>query len=349
MWKKLFGLVLGLLVFETALGTVSASGSVQGYSNATEVFDRAELDLIQKERFDPRVQEYYKILKFMELNGVNTKDFLLMLERRIRETHEIITTDEAIALAKQYYQQRTGKRIDDNALKILTVEEPIKPMGSTEVDTIYDIYDPSKKIYVQTRTKLKFDILDAQYVGMATYVYIKDEYVGKSTPKGNGIIPEHYDYTWTMYTPPEDEKNWVLNDLNQKYGITENMVEMIHIKYFTNAKAKRVYYEGWSLGINMGTTIAGYIAYYYSWIELWSEANYYPDSGTWDGEGYPNDRDGGAEIIKNNGEVHTSAGFAMEGYTPYPIFSYREFGGGSETHISLKLYSSIWHQQQIQR
>ncbi|AEC52637.1 hypothetical protein PNA2_1722 [Pyrococcus sp. NA2] len=292
MRKKLFSLILGLLIFKTALGMVSASSGVQNYLNAT-VFDRAELELMQKERFDPKVQQYYRIIKLMELNGIDTRDFLLMLEKRIRETHEFMIIDKAIALAKQYYQEKTGKRINDNALNVLREEEFIRPMSSTEIDEIYDIYDPSMKIYVQTLTKLKFDILDAQYVGMATYVRIKGDYVGKPTPKGNGIIPEHYDYTWISYHSPEDEKNWVLSDLNQKYGITEDMVELIHIKYFVNAKAKKAYYEGQTVGINMGTIVlpitptrvkAQYPnshTYEYAWIELWSEANYYPDLGTW--------------------------------------------------------------------
>ncbi len=362
MRKKLLSLILGLLIFGTALDMVSASSGVQNYLNTT-VFDRAELELMQKERFDPKVQQYYRIIKFMELNGIDTRDFFLMLEKRIRETHEFMTIDKAIALAKQYYQEKTGKRINDNALNVLMGEEPIKSMSSTEIDEIYDIYNPSMKIYVQTLTKLKFDILDARYVGMATYVRIKDEYVGKPTPKGNGIIPEHYDYTWISYHSPEDEKNWVLRDLNQKYGITEDMVKLIHIKYFVNAKAKKAYYEGQTVGINMGTFVlpitptrvkAQYpstytYTYEYAWIELWSEANYYPDLGIWKMVGYPNDPDGGARRIKNNGEVHTSAGYAMSDYTPYPILSYREFGGGSETRISLKIYSTIWHQQQIQR
>jgi len=337
MWKKLLGLMLGLLVFGTAIDTVNASSSVQNHSNVTGVFDRAELDLIQKEHSDPKVQEYYRILKFMELNGIDTRGFFLMLEKRIRETHELITTDEAIALAKQYYQQKTGRRIDDNALKILAVEEPlIKPMGSTEVDTIYDIYNPSKKIYVQTRTKLKFDINDAFWRGMATYVHIKPQFQSLYGYK------EYYDYTWQDYYSPEEEKNWVIDDLKRKYGIQEYMIEKVHIKYFINAKSTTVsdYTNTVQVADSSGAPI---------WVELWSEANYYPDSGTWSNVGYPEEPMGGLFILIDNGEVHTSAGFAMDDYTPYPTFSSRTFGGGSETHISLTIYSNIWHQQQIQR
>ncbi|HII61186.1 hypothetical protein [Pyrococcus horikoshii] len=93
----------------------------------------------------------------------------------------------------------------------------------------------------------------------------------------------------------------------------------------------------------------GYREYPYAWVELWSEANYYPDSDKWTFVGYPHDWDGGAGRIKGSGEVHTSAGYAMIDYSPYPLLAYREFGGGSETHISIKLYSTILHQQQIQR
>ncbi|CAD5243395.1 conserved exported protein of unknown function [Thermococcus camini] len=337
MGEKILCLMLGLLVLGVMFSIVNATSDVQRYSNVS--LDRTELDLIQKEQFDPKMREYYRILRLMELNGINTEDFLLMLEKRIRKTHEQITTDEAITLAKQYYQQKTGRRFDYRILKILEIGESLKPMGSTEVDTIYDIYNPPTKIYVQTRTKLKFDILDAQYVGMATYVHIKPQFQSLHGYKA------HYDYTWQSYYSPEDEKNWVINDLKKKYGIQEYMIEKVHIKYFINAKARKVYYEGLTVGVSMGTTIAGYVEYNYSWIELWSEANYYPDSKTWSNVGYPNDWEGGVEKIRNNMEVHTSAGYAMVGYTPYPAFSYREFGAGSETHIPLKIYSSIWHQQ----
>jgi len=80
-------------------------------------------------------------------------------------------------------------------------------------------------------------------------------------------------------------------------------------------------------------------------IELWSEANYYPNSGTWDNYGYPNESQGGANIIRNHGYAYTSTGCAY--YIPYPYSAWRTFGGGSETGIMLRIWSHPWHQQAV--
>ncbi len=160
------------------------------------------------------------------------------------------------------------------------------------------------------------------YVGLGVWVHLY-----------NGT---HKDYTWKSYHSPEWVVDYVLDDLWQKYGITSDNIRVIHMKYFIQGSYVEDLYhcseQEWVYLVNKE-------------IELWSEANYYPNSGTWDNYGYPNVYQGGAQIIENNGHVYTSTGCAY--YTPYPYSAWRTFGGGSETGIVLRIWSHSWHQQAV--
>ncbi|BAA30065.1 213aa long hypothetical protein [Pyrococcus horikoshii OT3] len=138
--------------------------------NALKEIAEIEQELIERERRDPKVQEYYKILKLMEMNNIDTRKFFLKLENRIRKTHEIITIEKAIELAKEYYENVTGKSIENELLMVNLPDigykdnEYFKPLASSdEVDVIYDVNNPStsssSRIYVRTLTKLRFDVI----------------------------------------------------------------------------------------------------------------------------------------------------------------------------------------------
>ena len=176
-------------------------------------------------------------------------------------------------------------------------------------------------VYVHNNDDIKFYLHDTSYIGLGEWVFLY-----------NGTV---YDFTWRNYYDPQSEVNWILNYLWNNYGITRSEVRLIHMKYFIQGNSVYQMYhleQGW---VYLGNR----------YIELWSEANYYPNSGTWDNYGYPDKSQGGANIIKNHGYAYTSTGNSY--YNPYPQCVFRHFESGSETGIELTLYSHPWHQQAV--
>ncbi|MEA1994256.1 MAG: hypothetical protein U9N35_07695 [Euryarchaeota archaeon] len=124
-----------------------------------------------------------------------------------------------------------------------------------------------------------------------------------------------------IYYSPWDQDVWITNNDDAKFYLEET--EFAGIGVWVHLKENRFFKK----------------------VELWSEAKYRIDSGTWVKYGYPDEAYGGAQIIENNGYVYTSTGNAY--HTDYPTINCRNMGAGSQTGISFYLCSHSLHQQAV--
>ncbi len=279
-------------------------------------------------------REYEQILQTLREKGIIT-EFFRELETAIRTTGKKI---DRVEFAREFLKR---KGVSSNAsteqapsaistLSITPTATSCTDMGAGNPnkygrDRIY--YDPlGEEAYVDVRDRLRFYLTDATYIGLGEWVHLY-----------NGTV---IDFTWRGYYEPESEVNWILQYLEDNYGITSDEVELIHMKYFINANV----YDMKHLDDNEWVWLGDKV------VELWSEANYYPNNPPgeeWDNYGYPDEYQGGVNIIESNGYTDTSAGFSY--HNPYPECTYRHFGTGSETGIELTIYSNPWHQEAIVR
>jgi hypothetical protein len=276
-------------------------------------------------------REYEQILETLREKGI-LAEFFREREIVIRTTGKRI---DKVEFAREFLKRKglssnTGTEQTFSTVSTLSAATSCTDMGAGnpnryERDRIY--YDPwGEEAYVDVRDRLRFYLTDATYIGLGEWVHLY-----------NGDV---IDFTWRGYYDPESEVNWILQYLEDNYGITSDEVELIHMKYFINADV----YDMKHLDDNEWVWLGD------KRVELWSEANYYPNNPPgerWENYGYPDEYQGGVNIIESNGYTETSAGFSY--HNPYPECTYRHFGIGSETGIELTIYSNPWHQQAIVR
>ncbi len=148
-----------------------------------------------------------------------------------------------------------------------------------------------------------------------------------------------YSFTWTFYKSKQEVKNWIEIYLAKNYNIKPYELKLVHVKYFIQGQS--TWMKRYSTIVHFNNApVPKYIL-----LELWSEATYRYSTGSWDIHGYPDDSDGGTWRITGH-SIRALAGFAL--YSPYPSESFRSFGGGSETHVRLILFSNIWNQERLE-
>lgn len=298
-----------------------------GYRKLWEKEAKRKL-LHHEEKVDP---EYRQILQRLKREGLNLTELFREMEHEIRSSGKKI---DKVEFAREFEKRElkngeTSATATSQATIALSTTSSCTNVGPGtpgryDTDRIY--YDPlNEEAYVDVRDRIKFYLTDANYIGLGEWVHLY-----------NGSV---IDFTWTGYYEPESEVNWILSYLEDNYGITSDEVEQIHMKYFINAKDA---YDMKHLDDNEWVWLGDRD------IELWSEANYYPNNPVgdrWENYGYPDENEGGVDIIEDNRSVDTSAGFSY--HNAYPECTYRHFGGGSETGIELTIYSHPWHQESI--
>jgi len=284
--------------------------------------------------------EYMKILDRLEKGGIDTSELFDEIEKYIESQYQEYLESQRTGSDYNYEKLDIVQFAKDFEKRKLEERRNKKPQRNFEAysssdyvrmnsrgdwgrDRIY--YTPfNQEVFVENNDDLIFYLRYTSYVGLGIWVHLY-----------NGTV---YDFTWKSYYTPQNRVNYVLWYLEANYGITSDNIRLIHMKYFIQGSFVEDLYhypeQEWVYLVNKE-------------IELWSEANYYPSSGTWVNYGYPNVYQGGAQIIENNGYAYTSTGNAY--YTRYPYSAYRTFGGGSETHIVLRLFSHPLHQQAVLR
>lgn len=304
---------------------------------------------------DEEDREYMKILDRLEREGIDISELFDEIDKYLMSQYygylEAQRTGfqfhpqelDIVQFAKDFEKRKlreegiAGKEIVSQTLS--TIKTP-QIRGDVATDVIY--YPPTY-ISVFNNDDLYFDLYNASFAGIGVWVHLKN-------------YGEHVDYTWTSYYVPGTSirrspswiKDYVKYDLNTYHQetahyseVTWNDVKDVHIKYFIQGSGAY-----WMIHRDKGESVSLMIGGTTKKIELWSEATYYRNSGTWVEYGYPWANYGGATLIDNRNYVYTSTGNAYYEHH-YPTLDRRRFGGGSQTHILLTLWSHPLHQQAV--
>jgi hypothetical protein len=311
-------------------------------SNRTMILER-EVKGINELRFEA-------LYEFASENGIDIQKFMDYLSEYSWNTMKPLTYEDVKRLLLEFSRKKgisleriaVQKSVDLNFPTIKEIAKVLPqtdyqnnqkiiqsfPTGTISVDRIYDYYHNS--ITNQIRNPATFHIYGGHFVGIYASAWLKD-----------GRI---YYFTWTTYKDKSKIKYWVERYLKENYGIVPPKLKLLHIKYFIQGDAdwmKRysttVYFDNSPVH---SSPMRPYLLF-----ELWSEATYTYSTNSWDIHGYPDDRDAGVWRIIGH-PIKALAGFAF--YSKYPAMSSRSFGGGSETHVSLTLYSNIWNQERLE-
>ena len=311
---------------------------------------------------DEKDREYMRILKRMEREGIDTNelfdamdDFLMSqyyedLEAQrtgtVYQPKELDVVQFSKEFEKRKLEERKGNvHIEKENKANENFNLDIRPLrGDVDTDLIY--YSPwDQFVYVTNNDNAKFYLEETEFAGIGVWVHLDHG------------ANDYIDYTWRTYRgrDPEWIKNYVFWHINtfhpeNKYhpnGVYLYDVEDVHIKYFIQADTvKDMYHYPSNKWVHLKENG------FFKKVELWSEATYYLDSGSWVKYGYPDSVEGGAQIIENNGNAYTSTGNAYY-RTPwgspsyYPDYADRDFGYGSETGYVLHLESHPLHQQAV--
>ncbi|MEA1992790.1 MAG: hypothetical protein U9N35_00115 [Euryarchaeota archaeon] len=297
---------------------------------------------LYREELDEEDKEYMRILKRMEREGIDTTELFDEIEEYLESQYQDYLESQStgsnynyekldiVQFAKDFEKREFGKKgakNDQERPVVYNNSEYVHANGKRCYGTDRIYYTPfNQEVYVRCLSGINDNLMlylrDTSYVGLGIWVHLY-----------NGTV---YDFTWKSYYTAQNRVNYVLWYLNANYGIASDDIRLIHMKYFIQGSYVEDLYhyseQEWVYLVNKE-------------IELWSEANYYPNSGTWNNYGYPDVYQGGARIIEDNGHVYTSTGCAY--HTPYPYSAWRTFGGGSETHVVLRLFSHPLHQQAV--
>ncbi|AEH24959.1 hypothetical protein PYCH_12870 [Pyrococcus yayanosii CH1] len=271
------------------------------------------------------LSEYtWKTMKRMSYEGI--KELLIDFAKKEGIDLEKIAKMKGIDLDFNTATELT-KVILGEELKSLVSPLYISDPPTWTIDNIYDYY--GNKITNKRRDPATLYFRSGYFVGTYASAILYD-----------GTV---YTFIWTTYRDRFSVKDWILSYLAREYGITASEIEKIHVKYFIQGYADWIRRDQTTVYFDNSPVESGYIKF-----ELWSEATYYPSIDSWPSDeihSYPDDQDGGLYKIIGQ-KIKVLAGFPF--YSQYPWLSSRSFGGGSETGISLTLYSNIYHQERLE-
>ncbi len=353
-WRTMLAVLLGLLMIG-AMGRSASTSTLDKYSPQSETTiqnDKLAIALLEnhdqsmileEEIKGPSELRFEALYKFASKNGVNIGRFMRYLSEYSWNTMKPLSYQD-VKMILLDFSRKEGIDLESIAIKkgvdldFSTVQEiakvlpqkdkyqktaTIESLSVSGADYIYDYYGNSITNQIRDAATLYFE--NGYFVGIYASAWLTDGRV--------------YYFTWTDYKDRFEIKAWIELYLIENYGIKPYELKLVHVKYFIQGRAN------WMKRFSTTVYFSNAPVQDYILFELWSEATYTYSTDSWDIHGYPDDSDAGLRRISGH-PIKTLAGFAF--YSQYPELSSRSFGGGSETHVSLTLYSNIWNQERLE-